>query len=39
MDGLLRAKFSYPKAHFRYAISPTKNLPSSKYPLVSSIFM
>jgi len=33
MDGLLRAKFSYPKAHFRYAVSPTKSLPSSKYPL------
>jgi predicted acylesterase/phospholipase RssA len=34
MDGLLRAKFSYPKANFRYAISPTATLPSSKYPLV-----
>lgn len=35
MDGLLRAKFSYPNAAFRYAISPTKTLPSSFYPLVS----
>ncbi|CDW78254.1 patatin-like phospholipase family protein [Stylonychia lemnae] len=33
MDGLLRAKFSYPKANFRYAISPSKALPSSSYPL------
>lgn len=35
MDGLLRAKFSYPKVNFRYAISPSKTLPSSYYPLVS----
>lgn len=35
MDGLLRAKFSYPKANFRYAVSPSKTLPSSLYPLVS----
>ena len=38
MDGLLRAKFSYPKANFRYAISPSKALPSSKLPLVRQIF-
>jgi predicted patatin/cPLA2 family phospholipase len=37
MDGLLRAKFSYPQANFRYAISPTKSLPSSHYPLVSIV--
>ena len=37
MDGLLRAKFSYPKVNFRYAISPSKTLPSSMYPLVSII--
>lgn len=35
MDGVLRAKFSYPNVNFRYAISPTKTLPSSKFPLVS----
>jgi predicted acylesterase/phospholipase RssA len=35
MDGLLRSKFSFPKANFRYAISPSKTLPSSLYPLVS----
>lgn len=38
MDGLLRAKFSYPHAQFRYAISPTKSLPSSYYPLVIIIY-
>lgn len=37
MDGLLRAKFSYPKAQFRFAITPTKSLPSSLYPLVRII--
>lgn len=37
MDGLLRAKFSFPKATFRYAIAPSKPLPSSIYPLVSLI--
>jgi len=36
MDGLLRAKFSFPKANFRYAIAPSKPLPSSIYPLVKS---
>lgn len=35
MDGILRAKFAYPQAKFRYAISPTKTLPTSMYPLVS----
>lgn len=38
MDGLLRAKFSYPKANFRYAVAPTTTLPSSWYPLVSFLF-
>jgi hypothetical protein len=35
MDGLMRAKFAYPNVNFRYAISPTKSLPTSWYPLVS----
>ncbi len=35
MDGLLRAKFAYPKANFRYIVAPSKTLPTSKYPLVS----
>jgi predicted patatin/cPLA2 family phospholipase len=35
MDGLLRAKFAYPQATFRYAIAPSKSLPTSWYPLVS----
>ena len=34
MDGILRAKFAYPTATFRYAIAPTKSLPTSWYPLV-----
>lgn len=44
MDGLLRAKFAYQKANFRYVISPTGSIPSSLYPLnlnekqVNSIF-
>lgn len=34
MDGLLRAKFAYPQANFRFAIAPSKALPTSWYPLV-----
>jgi hypothetical protein len=33
MDGLLRAKFAYPHANFRYAISPSTALPSSLFPM------
>ena len=33
MDGLLRAKFAYQKANFRYVITPTGSIPSSLYPL------
>lgn len=33
MDGLLRAKFAYPKVTFRYVISPSGSIPSSLYPL------
>lgn len=35
MDGLLRAQFAYPNIEFRYIISPSGDLPSSLYPLVS----
>lgn len=35
MDGLLRAKFAYNKANFRYVITPSGSIPSSLYPLVS----
>jgi len=35
MDGLLRAQFAYDKVNFRYVISPTDNIPSSLFPLVS----
>lgn len=44
MDGLLRSKFAYPHANFRYVIAPTGSIPSSLYPLnlnekqVNSIF-
>lgn len=38
MDGLMRAKFAYPKVNFRYVIAPTKSLPTSLYPLVSFIY-
>lgn len=34
MDGLLRAKFAYPNATFRYVISPTKSIPTASNPLV-----
>jgi hypothetical protein len=33
MDGLLRAKFAYQKANFRYVVTPTGSIPSSLYPL------
>jgi len=33
MDGLLRAKFAYQKATFRYVVTPTGSIPSSLYPL------
>ena len=35
MDGLLRAKFAFPTVNFRYAISPSKNLPSPLKPFVN----
>ena len=35
MDGLLRAQFAYPKITFRNIVSPSADLPSSLYPLVS----
>jgi hypothetical protein len=35
MDAVLRAKFAFPKMHFRYAFSPTATMPSSYFPLVS----
>ena len=35
MDGLLRAKFAYPKITFRNIVSPTAELPSYSKPLVS----
>ena len=38
MDGILRAKFAYQGVDFRYAISPTKAIPSSLTPMVSSGF-
>ena len=37
MDGLLRAKFAYEGVNFRCVITPSGNIPSSLYPLVSSI--
>ena len=35
MDGLLRAKFAYEGVNFRCVITPSENIPSSLYPLVS----
>ena len=35
MDTVLRAKFAYPKVNFRYAIAPSKTMPSAWLPLVS----
>ena len=37
MDGLLRAQFAYPDVNFRYIVSPSADLPSTLYPLVSRI--
>ena len=37
MDGLLRAKFAYDGVDFRYVITPSGSIPSSKFPLVSTI--
>ena len=39
MDGLLRAQFAYPKITFRNIVSPSADLPSSLYPLVSIVFL
>jgi len=36
MDGLLRAKFAYPGANFRYLVMPTGDIPSSVRPLAMS---
>ena len=36
MDGLLRAKFAYDGVDFRYVITPSGSIPSSKFPLVST---
>jgi|Transcript_39330 predicted patatin/cPLA2 family phospholipase len=33
MDGLLRAQFAYPDVHFRHTVAPSKDMPSSFYPL------
>jgi len=33
MDGVLRAKFAFPTINFRYAIAPSKTMPSSWLPL------
>jgi len=33
MDGYLRAQFAYPRANFRYLISPSGSLPSSRKPM------
>lgn len=38
MDGLLRAKFAYEGVNFRCVITPSQNIPSSLYPLVSIFF-
>ena len=35
MDGLLRAKFAYDGVDFRCVVTPSSNIPSSLYPLVS----
>ena len=35
MDGLLRAQFAYPTINFRHIISPSADLPDTRYPLVS----
>jgi len=33
MDGLLRAKFAYPKVNFRYVVGPSGELPKERNPL------
>jgi len=33
MDGLLRAQFAYPDVTFRHTVAPSKDMPSSFYPL------
>mmetsp|Transcript_11162 Transcript_11162/g.16941 ORF Transcript_11162/g.16941 Transcript_11162/m.16941 type:complete len:185 (+) Transcript_11162:560-1114(+) len=33
MDGLLRAKFAYSKANFRYVVTPTDSMPFSWNPI------
>ena len=38
MDGLLRAQFAYPNITFRNIVSPSADLPSSLYPLVSHFY-
>jgi hypothetical protein len=39
MDGLLRAQFAYPEVTFRHVISPSEDLPSTHFPLVSPKIM
>lgn len=36
MDGLLRAKFAYDGVDFRYIVSPSGSIPSSRNPMVST---
>ena len=38
MDGLLRAQFAYPTINFRNIISPSVDLPDTRFPLVSKFF-
>jgi len=33
MDGLLRAKFAYEGVDFRCVVTPSKNIPSSLFPM------
>jgi len=37
MDGLLRAQFAYPTINFRHIISPSADLPDTRYPLVRKL--
>ena len=37
MDGLLRAKFAYDGVDFRYVITPSGSIPSSRNPMVSKV--
>ena len=34
MNGLVRARFAYPKINFRYVVTPSKDLPTKLNPLV-----